>query len=398
MQRGASSNFVRILILGLLATVSPFSIDMYLPGFPEIARSLHTSIDSVQLSLTSYFLGLAIGQLIYGPLLDRYGRRRPLYAGLFIYIVASIICAFAGTVESLIAFRLLQALGGCVGMVASQALIRDVFPVNRTAQAFSWITLVVAVSPMIAPTLGGYVTAHIGWPWVFIILATITAMIGLASYFFLPAGKGPNPTHSLMPGAVVANFFLVIRTPRFAVYALSGGLAMATTFAYIAGSPDVFMNIYGLSEKQYGWVFAFLAVALIGSTQLTPLFLRRWSSESLVRFALLYQGVIGVVMVAGTVFGGWSLTALLALLFLFLCGQGLIGPNTTSLSLAPFEYHAGTAASLLGAWRMGAGALISAIVSILHDGTALPMVGVMAGCAWVSLLILLSGSRRVVLK
>lgn len=398
MQRGASSNFVRILILGLLATVSPFSIDMYLPGFPEIARSLHTSIDSVQLSLTSYFLGLAIGQLIYGPLLDRYGRRRPLYAGLFIYIVASIICAFAGTVESLIAFRLLQALGGCVGMVASQALIRDVFPVNRTAQAFSWITLVVAVSPMIAPTLGGYVTAHIGWPWVFIILATITAMIGLASYFFLPAGKGPNPTHSLMPGAVVANFFLVIRTPRFAVYALSGGLAMATTFAYIAGSPDVFMNIYGLSEKQYGWVFAFLAVALIGSTQLTPLFLRRWSSESLVRFALLYQGVIGVVMVAGTVFGGWSLTALLALLFLFLCGQGLIGPNTTSLSLAPFEYHAGTAASLLGAWRMSAGALISAIVSILHDGTALPMVGVMAGCAWVSLLILLSGSRRVVLK
>ncbi|HTF18463.1 MAG TPA: multidrug effflux MFS transporter [Chryseolinea sp.] len=384
-------NFVLILLLGALATISPFSIDMYLPGFPGIAKALDTSIDKVQLSLTSYFIGVAVGQLLYGPLLDRFGRRSPLYIGLFIYVCSSVLCAFAGSVESLIAFRLLQALGGCVGMVASQALVRDVFPANKTAQVFSLITLVIAVSPMIAPTIGGYVTAHAGWQWVFIILGSITALIGLASYYYLPPGKGPNPAISLLPHAVVRNFFLVGSHPQFLVYSLAGGLAMAAPFAYIAGSPDVFMNIYGLTEQQYGWVFALLAAGLIGSSQFTHILLRYWKSEQIIRYALLSQGVIGILLVAGTLYGGWGLYGLIVLLFLFLCGHGLIGPNATSLTLAPFEHHAGSAAALLGAWRMGAGAIMSAMVSFLHDDTAMPMVGVMAGCAWISLLILLLG-------
>lgn len=385
------NNFLLILILGALATISPFSIDMYLPGFPGIAKALNTSIDKVQLSLTSYFVGIAVGQLLYGPLLDRFGRRRPLYLGLFIYVCSSVLCAIAGSVESLVAYRLLQALGGCVGMVASQALIRDIFPVNKTAQAFSLITLVIAVSPMIAPTVGGYVTAHFGWQWVFIVLATITALIGLASYYYLPAGKGPNEKMSLMPRAVMKNFFLVARHPQFLVYGIAGGLAMAAPFAYIAGSPDVFMNLYGLSEQQYGWVFALLAGALIGSTQLTHILLRYWKSEIIIRNALIFQGIIGVLLVAGTLYGGWGLYSLIGLLLLFLAGQGLIGPNATSLSLAPFEHHAGSAAALLGAWRMGAGAIMSAMVSVFHDHTALPMVGVMASCAWISLLLLIVG-------
>lgn len=386
-------NFVLILILGALATISPFSIDMYLPGFPEMAKALDTSIDKIQLSLTSYFIGVSAGQLLYGPLLDRFGRRRPLYIGLFVYVCSSVMCAFAGSAESLIALRLLQALGGCVGMVASQALVRDVFPVQKTAQVFSLITLVIAVSPMIAPTLGGYVTAHLGWQWIFTVLAVITALIGLASYFLLPAGKGPNPSLSLKPGAVMGNFFLVARHPQFMVYAVAGGLAMAAPFAYIAGSPDVFMNVYGLSEQQYGWVFALLAAALIGSTQLTHILLRYWKSEIIIRNALWFQGGVGILLVAGTLFGGWELYSLIALLLLFLCGQGLIGPNTTSLSLAPFEHHAGSAAALLGAWRMAAGAIMSAMVSVFHDGTAMPMVGVMAGCALISLVILIAGRK-----
>ncbi|MGC3944902.1 MAG: multidrug effflux MFS transporter [Chryseolinea sp.] len=386
-------NFILIVILGALATISPFSIDMYLPGFPGIAKALGTSIDKVQLSLTSYFIGVSVGQLLYGPLLDRFGRRRPLYLGLFIYVVSSVMCAAAGSVESLIALRLLQALGGCVGMVASQALVRDVFPANQTAQVFSLITLVIAVSPMIAPTIGGYVTAHTGWQWVFIILAAITALIGFAAYYYLPPGKGPNPELSLMPRAVLGNFFLVIRHPQFLVYSLASGLAMAAPFAYIAGSPDVFMNIYGLTEQQYGWVFAFLAAGLVGSSQFTHVFLRFWKSETIIRNALWFQGAIGFLLVAGTLYGGWSLYGIIALLFLFLCGHGLIGPNATSLTLAPFEHHAGSAAALLGAWRMGAGALMSAMVSVFHDNTAMPMVGVMAGCAGISLAILLIGRR-----
>ena len=388
-------HFFIILILGALATISPFSIDMYLPGFPAIAMDLKTTIDQVQLSLTSYFIGIAVGQLMYGPLLDRFGRKTPLYIGLVIYVFASIGCAFTHSVHALIAMRFLQALGGCVGMVAAQTLVRDLFPVKKTAQAFSMITLVIAVSPMIAPTVGGYVTAAFGWHWIFIILSGITAMIIVTVYFFLPKGKSPDPTISLKPKAVLGNFSIVIRHPQFLIYTLAGGLATAAPFAYIAGSPDVFMNIYKVTEQQYGWIFAILACAMIGSTQLNHSLLKRFKSEQIIKVTLLYQGMIGLLLVAGTLFDAYGLYGLIALMFIFLTGQGLIGPNTAALSLAPFAKPTGSAAALLGSWRMGVGALISALVSFLHNSTAMPMVGMMAICSWVSLVILLVGNAAV---
>ena len=388
-------HFVIILILGALATISPFSIDMYLPGFPAIADDLGTTIDQVQLSLTSYFVGIAVGQMLYGPLLDRYGRIKPLYAGLFVYVIASIGCAMTSSVDALIIARFVQALGGCVGMVAAQTLVRDLFPVNKTAQAFSLITLVIAVSPMIAPTVGGYVTAGIGWHWIFIILGAITAFIIVAVHFYLPRGKEADSSLSLAPRAVLGNFRTVIKNDQYLIYTLAGGLGTAAPFAYIAGSPDVFMNIYGVSEQQYGWIFAGLAVAIIGSTQLNHVLLKRFKSEELVKIAFLYQGVVGAIMVAGTLYGGMSLVSMLVLMFVFLSGHGLVGPNATALSLAPFSKHAGSAAALLGSWRMGTGALISGLVSFLHNHTALPMVGMMAACAWTSLGILLVGNAIV---
>lgn len=383
------NNFFVILILGALATISPFSIDMYLPGFPAIAKDINSTIDQVQLSLTSYFIGIAIGQLIYGPLLDRFGRRKPLYVGLIIYIIASIGCALTRSVDALIAARFIQALGGCAGMVAAQTLVRDLFPANKTAQAFSLIMLVIAVSPMVAPTIGGYVTASFGWNGVFIILAFITAVILAAVYFFLPGGKGADSSLSLKPRAVLGGFRIVVKQPQFMVYTLAGGLGTAAPFAYIAGSPDVFMNIYGLTEQQYGWIFALLASAMIGSTQLNHVLLKRFKNEDLVKVAFIYQGVIGILLVGGTLYGGWGLYSLLLLMFIFLTGQGLIGPNATALSLAPFSKHAGSAAALLGTWRMGLGAIITALVSALHNNTALPMVGMMAACSWGSLVLLM---------
>ncbi len=383
------NNFFVILILGALATISPFSIDMYLPGFPAIAKDINSTIDQVQLSLTSYFIGIAIGQLIYGPLLDRFGRRKPLYVGLIIYIIASIGCAFTTSVDALIAARFIQALGGCAGMVAAQTLVRDLFPANKTAQAFSLIMLVIAVSPMIAPTVGGYVTASFGWNGVFVILAFITTVILAAVYFFLPGGKGADASLSLKPRAVLGGFRIVVKQPQFMVYTLAGGLGTAAPFAYIAGSPDVFMNIYGLTEQQYGWIFALLASAMIGSTQLNHILLKRFKNEDLVKVAFIYQSAIGFLLVGGTLYGGWGLYSLLILMFIFLTGQGLIGPNSTALSLAPFSKHAGSAAALLGTWRMGIGAIITALVSALHNNTALPMVGMMAACSWGSLVLLM---------
>ncbi len=165
--------FLWILILGLLSAIGPFSIDMYLPGFPAIAKSLNTTVSHVSLSLSSFFIGICFGQFLYGPLLDRFGRKKPLYFGLSLYIIAAIGCALASSVNALIWLRLLQALGGCVGMVASRAMVRDLFPVEENAKVFSLLMLVVGVSPLIAPTLGGYITAEFGWDYVFGVLTVM---------------------------------------------------------------------------------------------------------------------------------------------------------------------------------------------------------------------------------
>lgn len=387
--------FVIILILGALSTISPFSIDMYLPGFPSIAEDLHTTMAMVQLSLTSYFIGIAAGQLLYGPLLDRFGRKIPLYVGLLIYVIASLGCALTNSAEGLIGMRFLQAVGGCAGMVAAQTLVRDLFPVDKTAQAFSWITLVIAVSPMIAPAIGSYVTVAFGWHAVFIILAAITLGIVGCVYFVLPVGKAADPSLSLQPRSVLANFYGVMQQRQFLLYTLAGGIATAAPFAYIAGSADVFMNIYHVTEKEYGWIFAFIAFIIIGSTQLNHLLLRRFRSSQIVKTALLYQTCIGLVLITGTWFGWFNKLELIGLIALFLSGHGLTNPNANALSLAPFSKHTGSAASLSGSFRMAMGGLASALVSVFHNGTSMPMVGVMVCCIFCGLVVLLIGGSAV---
>lgn len=385
-----------ILILGALSTISPFSIDMYLPGFPDIAEDLDTTVARVQLSLTGYMVGIAAGQLLYGPLLDRFGRRLPMYAGLLLYLIASIGCALSTSINALILMRFLQALGGCGGMVASQALVRDIFPTNKTAQAFSSITLVIAVSPMIAPTAGGYLTGAFGWQSVFVVLTVVTIAILCAVHFVLPEGRKPDPALSLRPTSVVANFLTVLREPQFLTYTLAGGIAMSAPFAFIAGSPDVFINMYGVSKENYGWVFAFIAAGIIGSSQLNHFLLKRFSNSQLVRYPMAYQTVVGSFMVIGTIYGWFNMYTLLAVMFVFVTGQGLIGPNCTALSLAPFARLTGSAASLLGSYRMAIGGLITALVSTFHNGTAVPMVIMMVMCpvAGLSILAVGKGAER----
>jgi DHA1 family bicyclomycin/chloramphenicol resistance-like MFS transporter len=388
-------HFLLILILGSLATISPFSIDMYLPGFPSIAKDLNTTIASVQFSLTSYFVGIAIGQILYGPLLDRFGRKIPLYSGLTVYILASFGCAFTNSVESLIFMRFLQALGGCAGMVAAQTLVRDLFPVNKTAQAFSSMTLVVAVSPMIAPTIGGYMIVAFGWHSLFVLLAIITALILLTSYFVLPRGKKPDPSISLRPRSVVRNFYTVIRQPQFIIYTLAGGFASSAPFAYIAGSADVFMNLYGVSEQVYGWIFAMIAAVIIGSTQLNHVLLRKFTSQQIVKVTLSFQATVGVVLMVGTLYDWYDKTSLIIAIAILLSGHGLVNPNSTALALAPFSKHTGSAASLSGSFRMAMGGIASGLVSVFHNHTAVPMIAVMTGCIFCGILLLGAGKTTV---
>jgi DHA1 family bicyclomycin/chloramphenicol resistance-like MFS transporter len=389
--------FYLILILGFLTAIGPLSIDMYLPAFPDIAKSLNTSVARVTLSLSSFFIGISVGQLLYGPLLERFGRKQPLYAGLCIYLLASVGCAFASSVNALIALRLLQALGGCVGMVASRAMVRDLFDVKENAKIFSTLMLVVAVSPIIAPTLGGYITAALGWHYVFVMLIIIALSILGAIYFFLPETKKADPGFSLKPLPIFKSYAGVITHPQFYTYALTAAISAAAIYAYIGGSPHVFMELFHVNERQYGWIFALIAMGLIGSSQLNSVLLKNYTSEQIIRVALRCQTVIGAVMVLMTVLGWGDLFVIIFFIFIFLCCQGFVFPNASALSLASFGHNAGSASALLGGIQMGIGAGTSALVSLLQNNTALPMTGVMACCA-ITALSVFSLGRKIILN
>jgi DHA1 family bicyclomycin/chloramphenicol resistance-like MFS transporter len=389
------NKFFRILILGMLSAIGPFSIDMYLPGFPAIAADLHTTVAHVALSLSSFFIGISAGQLLYGPLLDRYGRKRPLYIGLSVYLLASIGCALCTSVDALIALRLVQAIGGCAGMVASRAMVRDLFPVKENAKIFSLLMLVIGVSPIIAPTLGGYVTAAFGWHYIFIILTIMSALILAAVHFALPESRKPDLTVSLLPAPIIKGFLSVFKEPQFYTYAFTGAIAAAGLYAYISGSPHVFMELYKVTERQYGWIFAGIAFGLITCSQLNIFLLRRFKSEQIIRVALFCQTLAGITLVLGTAFHLLGLFSTIFFILIFLSCQGFVFPNSAALSMAPFSRNAGTASALMGGIQLAVGALTSGIVSVLTNSTALPMAGVMASCALLSFCILLAG-RKVI--
>lgn len=387
--------FSLILILGALTALAPFSIDMYLPGFPAIATDLNTSVAQVSLSLSSFFVGISAGQLLYGPLLDRFGRKKPLYAGLCLYMIASVGCMLVPDIDGLILLRFLQAIGGCVAGVAAVAMVRDLFPVEENARVFALLMLVLGLSPLLAPTIGGYVTAAFGWRSVFIILAILGGLLLIATRYGLPNGYKPDTSLSLKPRPILTNFLAVLREPRFHTYAITGAVSFAGLFAYVADSPLVFMTIFRVTGQEYGWIFAGLSVGLIGASQLNGLLLRHFRSEQLVLAALVSQVTITLLFLLLTSMGWLGLAGTIGFLFAFLCCLGIVNPNTGALALSPFSKNAGSASALMGATQMGLGALASLAVSLFNNHTAIPMVSIMAATSVLALLIVLLGQRSI---
>jgi DHA1 family bicyclomycin/chloramphenicol resistance-like MFS transporter len=383
-----------ILILGLLTAIGPFSIDMYLPGFDDIARSLHTSAATVALSLSSYFIGVAVGQLLYGPLMDRHGRKKPLYAGLGLYIVATAICMQARDINTLIVLRFIQAVGSCGAQVAAMAMVRDLFGAKESAKVFSLLLLVVGASPMIAPTVGGYVVVAFGWRTVFLILGIISVVVTLLTIFLLPESYPADRNFSLRPGPIIRNFISVLQIRQFLVSALVEAFAFAGLFAYVSGSPILFMNIFHVDKRTYGWIFAFLSVAFIVLSQFNGRLLRRFTSLQIIRVALTGQVIVSVIFLAGSLADWYGLGSTIVLLFLFLTFLGFTYPNAAALALAPFDKNAGTASSLLGTLQMGIGALSSIAVSAFSNGTAVPMVAVIAGTSVLAIVIFAMGALK----
>ncbi len=384
-----------IFILGCLTALGPFSIDMYLPAFSEIAKDLQTDVARVALSLSSFFVGISVGQLIYGPLLDRFGRRKPLYIGLLLYILASAGCLFVHSIDHLIALRFLQALGSCAAAVASVAMVRDFFPVKDSAKVFALLMLVVGASPMIAPTVGGYITVAFGWKTIFFILLLLGASVMAAAAFGLPDGAAPDHLISLKPHRIVKNYFVVFKNIQFRTYALTGAIAFSGLFSYVAGSPVVFMNLYHVERTTYGWIFAFLSISFIGSNQINSLLLRRFGSENIAFTAIIAQMVMSLGFLVAALTHPLSLTALIVFLFLFLACVGLTSPNTAALSLAPFTKNAGSASALMGALQMGVGALASMLLGFFDITSTLPMIALMAGTSVFALGTLYFGRKNI---
>ena len=390
--------FFLILVLGSLTALGPFSIDMYLPAFPIIARDLRTTTEQVAISLSSFFIGISLGQLLYGPLLDRFGRKKPLYVGLFVYILASIGCVFVASLNQLILFRAIQAIGSCAAAVASVAMVRDLFPVKDSAKVFALLMLVVGVSPMIAPTVGSYITLLFGWHAVFYALLALGVLNLISSFFWLPESFEPDTTLSLKPMPILKNFFSVIVEPQFYTYCITGAISFSGLFAYVAGSPMVFMEVYHVDTETYGWIFAILSIGLIGSSQVNSILLKKYKSEKIIFVALSTQVILTAFFLFGAANNWFSLIQTIVLLFLFLCCLGFTNPNTAALSLAPFQKNAGSASALLGAIQMGIGAIASSILSIFEFKSSIPMISVMATTSLLAFIILITCRRNIKVK
>lgn len=383
-----------LVVLGLLTAFGPFSIDTYLPALPDVAASLNASIATVQLSISSFFFGMALGQLFVGPISDRFGRKMPLYVGVSLYIVATVGCAFAPTAQALIVLRFFQALGGAAGVVISRAMVRDIFPPHETARVFSLLTLVMGVAPILAPTLGGVLLAAFGWRSIFVFLTLFGVLALLGAWLVLPETRPADASMSLHLGPVLRGYSRIAASSQFLRFALVGGMGSAGMFAYIAGSSFVYIERFGVGPSVFGWIFGVNALGFVTASQINRYWLARQTPTRILRLVQPVQAIAGVCLLLAAWLGIGGLPLMLALNFIFVATIGFILPNTTALALAPFYRRAGAASALLGASQSTIATLAAAAVSALHNGTTVPMTLVMAACGVIALLLLQSTPRH----
>jgi DHA1 family bicyclomycin/chloramphenicol resistance-like MFS transporter len=375
------------LILGGLTAVPPLSMDMYLPALPEVTDALHAPAATVQLTLTACLAGMALGQLVVGPMSDKWGRRRPLIAGLLVYIVATAVCALAPTVELLVAFRLLQGLAGAAGIVIARAVVRDLYDGVAMARFFSTLMLISGVAPIVAPLIGGQVLRITDWRGVFYILTAVGIVLTVVVWRALPETLAPERRH----GGGVAE---ALRTMRglladrvFTGYMLTGGFAFAALFAYVSASPFVIQEIYGASPQTYSILFGVNSVGLVAVGQINgKILVGRVSLDRVlaVGLAVITAASAALLLMAAGVFGEMGLAPIAIGLFVLMSAMSLSLPNTNALALMRTPHAAGSASALLGTSSFLVGALATPLVGIAGEHTAVPMAAVQLVCALVA--------------
>ncbi|KAB1098676.1 MULTISPECIES: multidrug effflux MFS transporter [Micromonospora] len=388
----ASTGGVTLLVLlGTLTAIGPLSLDMYLPAFPAMTRDLGADQAGIQLSLTTCLIGLALGQLVTGPLSDRWGRRRPVLVGVVAYTVLALACAAAPNAPLLAAARFAQGVAGGMGVVVARAVVRDLYSGRDAAKYFSRLTLVFGVAPVAAPGVGSLVLRFGSWRAVFVALAVIGAVLAVAVALRLPETLPAERRSTGGLGATVRTMRSLLADRVYLGYALTQGFAFAGLFAYISGSSFVFQDVFGVSAAVFSVIFGVNALALVAVGQANARLLDRFTPRRLLVTTLVVGLVTAVGVLSGALAGSLAVTAVA--LFAFVGSLGMVMPNSTALALDAHARHAGTAAALMGGIQSVVGALAAPLVGLGGEGSALPMAVVLAGAAFLSLTAVLTMTR-----
>jgi DHA1 family bicyclomycin/chloramphenicol resistance-like MFS transporter len=387
--------FALTVLLGAFAGLGPLAIDMYLPSFPDIARQFGATIPQVERTLTAYLLGLAFGQLFYGPAADRYGRKRPLYVGLTLFVISSAGCTFATGVRSLMLLRTLQAIGGCAEMVIARAIVRDLFDDRTAVRVFSSLMLIMGVAPILAPLLGGWLVAHCGWRAVFWVLVSFGSLCFLGAVFLLPESLPPERRQRHSIAATLHLYRRLFGHRIFIVHTLTISLGCAALFAYVGGSPGLFIETYHIPPQRFGLFFGANAFSLIMMSQVNGHLAHRVDPRKLLRWALAVSIASAAVFLFIILTGWGGLWTVAPCLFVYLGTFGFIFPNTTVLAMSPHGANAGNASALLGCFQFLISAIGGIIVTNLPFSGPVAMAVMIAACMGVIPVIRLMGKLHL---
>lgn len=355
-------------LIAAMSAVGPVSIDMYLPGFPVIERDL--GAQGVERTMASYLVGIAIGQLFYGPISDRFGRKPPLYVGFVLYALGALGCAFASSMNMLMLMRVLQALGGCAGFVIGRAIVRDRCQPHEAARVFSILMLIFSLGPIVAPALGGWVITLFDWRATFIFQCLLGIVLLIATHVAMTESRDPAGVVPLSFGQVARSYMRLLRDRTLVGYSLVGGFGVAALFSYVTGSPTVMTQIYDLTPQQFGWMIGLNGIAFMSASQLNMLALRKMGpAEALARAIWLPVAVGGVLLTLSAFWAGLPLWLMLLLQFGFFISVGRVTPNVAALALAPHGREAGTASALMGSLQSLVPMCAGFAVATFTDGT-----------------------------